>query len=162
MIIKIGVLLSQVGIIFDVTFVLTLTFKILFYNSKQHLSSSSPVDTRRRFNVYKTCIRRPRRRKTSYGRWNDVVCLLQVLKFVFSNLYVCEYFLKTFHSNQYCRIFQDLCPLQDLHLNDSLVSLLEKEWAIFTSSLRILLCSKINVGNHRLLYVLVEIGLLFF
>ena len=38
----------------------------------------NPVDTRCRFNVYKTSIRRRRRRieERSYRRWNDIVCLL--------------------------------------------------------------------------------------
>ena len=62
-------------------------------------------------------------------------------------------FAKTFYLNHYCQILQELCPLQVLHLNDSLISFPEKKRTIFKWLFRRLLYSKVNVGNHRLLYV---------
>ena len=44
-------------------------------NSKT-FRSHSPLNTRRRFSVYKASIRRRRRRVDVFRRWNDVVCLL--------------------------------------------------------------------------------------
>ena len=51
-----------------------------------------PVDTRHRFNVYKTSIQRRRRRiDVSYRRWNDVVYLLGCMKTTSRNMLVIEY-----------------------------------------------------------------------
>ena len=58
-------------------------------------------------------------------------------------------------------MFQEMRPPEALPWNDSFFSLPEIQRTIFKSLLRTLTFFKVNVGNHRLLYVLVEIGLLF-
>ena len=75
-----------------------------------------------------------------------------LLIFVFYSLCLLT-FTKTFFSNHYCQIFQELRPSQVFYLNDLLVSLPEKGRTIFKSLIRTLLCSKVNMRNHRLLYV---------
>ena len=45
----------------------------------QNLYEVTPVDTRRRFNVYKSLYDVADVLQTSYRRWNDVVCLLGLL-----------------------------------------------------------------------------------
>ena len=115
--IKIGILFSQVEIICDVSF--HLTFKHLKFSSttlNNIWSSSSPQN------------------------------------FIFQSLRLWT-FAKTFHSNHYCQIFQELRPPQILHLNDLLVPFPEKKRTIFKSLFRTMLCFKVNVGNHCLLYV---------
>ena len=127
MLIKTGILLRPIEIIFGVSFNLTFINiqNSLFYNSKQY---------------FKFC-------KSS--------------NFCFPNFYVMN-ICQNLYSNHYCQIFQELRSPEALQLNDSLVLLPEIQRTIFKSLFRTLPCFKVNLGNQRLLYVLVGIDLLFF
>ena len=150
--------MSQVEIIFDVSFHFnfykhlefpsTTLNNILSSLRSQKQPSRGVLKKRRSENMQQICRRTPIP-KCDFNK----VALDGCFWYLFSTLYVCWHLPKPFFSNHYCQIFQELRPSQVFYLNDLLVSLPEKERTIFKSLIRTLLCSKVNMRNHRLLYV---------